>query len=308
MTTAVGCDSQPSFFSGAPNESPGLPPRCKQCPWVRARRCAHADAEVRDSAARYVDDVGVAFACRARRQARCVRPRPRLGQAITREMLPQSFGRNCCRCAADSKGIDHPRSHSVDRQISGGRRTARGEFLEDEGSVKTREGRTADVVLDADPAEPPCRRLPQCLGREYFVFVPSTRKRLHALARSAPRERLQGALRLRQLEIHRHWRPSRHGSRGGAALMRVRCWQFSSERSLGKGLNLKPSRLTGAGLPEGRKAIEHSGVGRAKCPPSARVKPLCLNARVGTMVLCPRVVLPKECSPLWAEDARLAPR
>src|SRR6516162_7882319 len=171
--------------------------------------CAHhADVEVRDSAARYkglgaVDEIGVAAALDTRRQARRIRSRPRLGQAVARKMLHTAkFRQKSLPLHRRPEGIDHPGGHIVDREISGGRRTALGEFLEDDRGVEPRECRAADVVLDADPAEPECRGLAQCLDREYFVFIPRARKRHHALARKIPRQRLEGALLFGQLEIH----------------------------------------------------------------------------------------------------------
>ena len=170
ITIAVGCDFQPSFFSCAPKESPGVPFSTTMQEMPRGPALAgahHADIDVGDAAARdeglgAVEHVMIAVAARARLQARGVRARVRLGQAIAREMLHGAELRQealALRLAAER--VDHPGRHVVDRDIGGGRGAALRQFLEDDRGVEPRQRRAADIVLHVDAAEAERRRLAQ---------------------------------------------------------------------------------------------------------------------------------------------------
>ena len=133
MTIAVGWLFQPSFFSCAPNERPGVPfsttmheiPRGPALP-----RACHHDVDVGNAAAGNeclcaVEHIVLAVARRACAQACRIRTRVRLRQAITCEMLHRAKLRKkfpARRGASES--IDHPPRHIVNRHIGcGGRAT-----------------------------------------------------------------------------------------------------------------------------------------------------------------------------------------
>ena len=176
ITMAVGCDFQPSFFSCAPNESPGVPFSTTMqempCAARRSPGAHHHDVEVGDAAARdeglgAVEHIVVAVAHRAGLQARRIRAGIRLGQAVAREMLHGAELRQeapALRVAAVA--VDHPGRHVVDRDIGGGRDAALRQLLEDDRRVEPRERRAADILLHVDAAEAERRRLAQRVDRE----------------------------------------------------------------------------------------------------------------------------------------------
>ena len=151
-----------------------------------------------------VEHVVVAVAARLGLQARGIRARVRLGQAVAREMLHGAELRQevlALRLAAE--GVDHPGRHVVDRDIGGGRGAALRQLLEDDRGVEPRQRRAADVVLHIDAAKAERRGLAQLVDREHLVLVPVARMRHHLVAREMPRGGLEGALVLGEFEIHR---------------------------------------------------------------------------------------------------------
>ena len=186
-------------------------PRSRKCPFGPAPpvRTMHdidvGDAAAGDEGLGAVEHIMVAVAHRAGLEARGIRARVRLGQAIAGEMLPW------CRASAGSGGAASslPKAsiiqadHVVDRDIGGGRGAALRQFLEDDRGIEPRQRRAADIVARhrcrRSRAPPPARKVStgKCL-----VLVPFARMRHHLAAGEIARGGLEGALLLGEIEIH----------------------------------------------------------------------------------------------------------
>ncbi len=150
-----------------------------------------------------VEHVMLAVAARTRAEARRVRARARLGQAVAGEMLHAAqLGQEFLARRLAAEGVDHPGRHVVDRDIGGGRGAALRQLLEDQRGVEPCQRRAADVLLDVNAAEAERRRPAQRFDREDFALVPVARMRHHFIPRKLPRGRLKCPLFFGEIEIH----------------------------------------------------------------------------------------------------------
>src|SRR5262249_40479035 len=124
----------------------------------------HADVDVADTAAGderlgAVEDVGIAATHRARLQGRRIGTRAGFGQAVAREMLHRGQLRQpVFALIVVAEIVDHPRRHVVDGDVRRRRRASRGQLLEDQRGIGTREIGAADLVAHIDAGEAQRRR------------------------------------------------------------------------------------------------------------------------------------------------------
>src|SRR6516164_4083180 len=175
---------------------------------ARPTRSNHANIDVACTAARderlgAVQDVmaAVAFGSRAKRGS--VRSRARFGQAVAAEVLHRGeLWQETVTQFVIGKGVDHPRGHVMDGDVSGRGRVRCGEFLENDCGIEPRECRATDVVAHIDAGETLFGCFPQGIPGKDMFFVPLRGVRKQLRFHEAARGVLEGALVFIELEIH----------------------------------------------------------------------------------------------------------
>ena len=148
---------------------------------VRGPRHQHVNvrrARARDELFRAGDDIVVAILHGLRLQARRIRSRARLGQAIARNQVHAGQPRHpglALRLIAER--IDHPARHVVDRDERRRRHVAIGKLLEDQRRVRPRQARSAHIFLHINARKAQLRRALDHIDREMALMVPPVRMR-----------------------------------------------------------------------------------------------------------------------------------
>ena len=183
-TWAVGWACQPIFSSLAPKLSPGVPFSTMNAEMPRGPVTAgagHHDVDVRcarsgDELLDAVEHIVVAVADGLGAQRAGVRPRTRLGQAVTGDRLHRGQLRHQ-RLALFVRAVrvDHPRAHVVDGQERGDRGVGGGQLFEDAHGVDAAQSASTGVLTAVDRRHPQLGSLTQLVDREVMRAVPLQR-------------------------------------------------------------------------------------------------------------------------------------